>query len=62
MRHFFSNRVRVVLILALLLTGILAVTSSLTDQSIPSMIVQGVLAPLRSGATALTKQAEQMYD
>ncbi|MBQ7345461.1 MAG: rod shape-determining protein MreC [Oscillospiraceae bacterium] len=62
MRHFFSNRVRVVLILALLLTGILVVTSSLTGQNIPSMIVQGVLAPLRSGATALTKQAEQMYD
>lgn len=62
MRHFFSNRVRVVLILALLLAGVLAVTSSLTKKSIPSILVQSVLTPLRSGAASLTKQAEQMYD
>lgn len=62
MRHFFSTRVRVILILALLIAGGLAVTSSLTGKSIPSMVVQGVLAPLRSGANALTRQAEQMYD
>ena len=62
MRHFFSNRVRVVLILALLLAGILAVTSSLTKKSIPTLFVQTILTPLRSGANALTQQAEQMYD
>ncbi len=62
MRHFFSNRVRVVLILALLLAGILAVTSSLTKKSIPNLVVQGVLTPLRSGAASLTQKAEQMYD
>ena len=62
MRHFFSTRVRVVLILALLIAGILAVASSLTGKSIPSMVVQGVLTPLRSGANALTNQAEQMYN
>lgn len=62
MRHFFSNRVRVVLILALLLAGVLAVTSSLTKKSIPNLVVQGVLTPLRSGAASLTQKAEQMYD
>ena len=62
MRHFFSTRVRVVLILALLITGVLAVTSSLTGKSIPSLVVQTVLTPLRSGANALTNQAEQMYN
>ncbi|MBQ7416190.1 MAG: rod shape-determining protein MreC [Oscillospiraceae bacterium] len=62
MRHFFSTRIRVVLILALLLTGILAVVSGLTGQNIPGMIVQTVLTPLRSGANALTNQAEQMYN
>jgi rod shape-determining protein MreC len=62
MRHFFSTRIRVVLILALLLTGVLAVVSGLTGQNIPSMIVQTVLTPLRSGANALTTQAEQMYN
>ncbi len=62
MRHFFSTRVRVVLIVALLIAGALAVTSSLTGKSIPSMVVQGILTPLRSGANALTRQAEQMYN
>lgn len=62
MRHFFSTRVRVVLILALLIAGVLAVASSLTGKSIPSLMVQSVLTPLRSGANALTNQAEQMYN
>ena len=62
MRHFFSTRVKVVLILALLITGILAVVGNLTDSKIASKAVQGVLAPLRSGANALTKQAEQIYN
>lgn len=62
MRHFFSTRIRVVLILALLLTGVLAVISGLTGKNIPSMLVQTVLTPLRSGANALTNQAEQMYN
>ena len=62
MRHFFSNRVRLVLILALLLALVLAVTSSLTKKSVPSILVQSVLTPLRSGANALTQQAEQMYN
>lgn len=62
MRHFFSNRVRLVLILALLLAGVLAVVSNVTGHSIPTILVQSVLTPLRSGANALTQQAEQMYD
>ena len=62
MRHFFSARIRVVLILALLLAGGLGVLSTVTGKSIPSIVVQGVLTPLRSGANALTKQAEQMYN
>jgi rod shape-determining protein MreC len=62
MRHFFSTRVRVVLIAALLIAGVLAVASSLTGKSIPSLMVQTVLTPLRSGANALTNQAEQMYN
>lgn len=62
MRHFFSTRVRVVLIAALLIAGVLAVASSLTGKSIPSLMVQTVLTPLRAGANALTNQAEQMYN
>ena len=62
MRHFFSTRVRVVLILALLITVGLVIASNLTGMSIPSMVVQGVLTPLRAGANALTNQAENIYD
>lgn len=62
MRHFFSTRIRVILLLSLLLTGALAVISGLTGKNIPSMVVQTVLTPLRSGANALTNQAEQMYN
>ena len=62
MRHFFSTRIRVILILSLLITGVLAVIGGLTGKNIPSMVVQTVLTPLRSGANALTNQAEQMYN
>ena len=62
MRHFFSTRVRVVLILALLVTVGLVVASNLTGMSIPSMVVQGVLTPIKAGANALTNQAENIYD
>lgn len=62
MRHFFSTRVRVVLILALLITIGLVIASNLTGMSIPSMVVQGVLTPIRAGANALTNQAENIYD
>ena len=62
MRHFFSTRVRVVLILALLLTVGLVIASNITGMSIPSMVVQGVLTPIRAGANALTNQAENIYD
>ena len=62
MRHFFSTRVRVVLILALLLAVGLVIASNISGIGIPTMIVQGVLTPLRAGANALTNQAEQIYD
>lgn len=62
MRHFFSTRVKVVLILAAVITAVLLVASSLTGQSVPALLVQSVLTPLRAGANALTNQAEQMYN
>ncbi len=62
MRHHFSTRIKVILILALLITVGLVVASNLTGMSIPSMVVQGVLTPIRAGANALTNQAENIYD
>lgn len=62
MRHFFSTRVRVVLILALLIAVGLVVASSLTDTSTPNTVVQGILTPLRSGANSLVNGAEKIYN
>ncbi len=62
MRHFFSARVRVVLILAILLAVGLSVISALTGLSFPDMAVKGVLTPVRTGVSKLTDQVERLYD
>ncbi len=62
MRHFFTNRVRVVLVLAVLIAVALGVISSLTDLSVGDMLVKGVLTPIRTGVSKLTDQAEQVYN
>ena len=62
MRHFFTTKVRVALIVALLLTAGLAVLTSLTGTTVGDLFVKTVLTPLRSGAQALTAQAEQLYN
>ena len=62
MRHFFSTRVRVIMILSLLIAALLGVVSGLTGKNVPSMLVQSVLAPLRSGAGSVTNQIQQIYD
>jgi len=61
MKHYFSGRVRLVLVLALLLAVIVAVISGLTGLSIPDMVVQGILTPIRTGVSRLTDRAEQLY-
>ena len=54
MRHFFSPRVRAVMIISLVIAVLLAVTSSLTGKNIPVMLVQTVMTPLRAGAKVMT--------
>lgn len=61
MRHFFSAKVRVVLILAVVLAIALTVISSLTGFDLPGMLVQGVLTPMRTGLSRLRDTAEQYY-
>lgn len=61
MRHLFSTRLRVILIVALLLSAGLAIISNAMDLALPKMLVQGVLAPFRAGAEGLTTQAERFY-
>ena len=62
MKHYFSTRVRVVLVLALLLAAGLTITGALTGKSLPDMVVQGVLTPIRTGVSKLTDKAEQLYN
>ena len=62
MRHFFSSRIRAVLIISLLVAALLAVASSLTEKNIPNMLLQSVLTPLRSGANTVAGQAQQLYN
>ena len=61
MKHFFTGRVRTVMILAVVLAIVLIVISSLTKVNIPGMLVQGALTPLRAGVSALKDQAVQFY-
>lgn len=62
MRYLFTKKVKIVLIVALLLTAGLAVAANLLGTTVGDVVVQAVLTPLRAGASALTDQAEQIYD
>ena len=62
MKHFFSNRVRVVLIVAVLLAVLLTVVGNLVGKSYPEIAVKGFLTPFRTGVSRLTDQAEKLYD
>ena len=61
MKHFFTSRIRIVLVTAVLLAVVLAVVTSLTGMTLPQNIVQGVLAPFRSGVAKLADQSRQLY-
>lgn len=61
MKHFFTTKLRIILAVALVLTGILAVLSS--QGILPGgTVVKGILTPLRSAASTLTDQAERFYN
>ena len=62
MKHYFSNRVKIVLLVAVLLAVGLGILGNLTDLSLPNMLVKGVLTPLRTGVSNLTVQAEKLYN
>jgi rod shape-determining protein MreC len=62
MRKLFNNKVRVIVIAAVILTAALTILGGVTGNSVPKMLVQGVMTPLRAGANALTVQAERFYN
>lgn len=61
MKHFFTAKVRRVLVLALLLTVLLVVVSSVLGNTTANRVVQTVLAPLKGAVNSLTVQAEKLY-
>ena len=61
MKRFFTSRVWTVILIAILITVILAVGSTLTGKN-SGTLVQSILSPLRSAASYLTDQAEQLYN
>ena len=61
MKQIFSKRVRTVLLAAVLLTIVLSVAAGALGFKLPDVAVQTVLQPLRSGAQAMTRQAEGIY-
>ena len=61
MRNLFSTRVKIILVIAALLTAGLAILSGITNTTIVDLAVQGVLAPFRAAGTALTTTAEKYY-
>ena len=61
MKHYFTRKVWAVLIIALVLAAGLTVVSQLTGLTLPEMVVQGVITPIRTGVSRLTDQAEQLY-
>ena len=61
MKHFFTNRVRIVLLIAIVLAIVLTVVGALSGKSLPDMVVKGILTPIRTGVSQLTDRAEQFY-
>ena len=61
MRNLFSTRVKIILVIAGLLTAGLAILSGVTNMTVMDLAVQGVLAPFRAAGTAMTSAAEKYY-
>lgn len=61
MRQLFNTKLKIIIIVAVLLTAALSVMAGLTNHSIPELLVQGILAPIRAAGTSLTKTAERYY-
>ena len=61
MRHLFSTKVRIILVLAVLLAAALAVVAGVSEQSLPEVVVQGILTPFKAAGNALTQTAEKYY-
>ena len=61
MRNLFSTKVKVLVVLAILLSVALAIASGVSNTSVVDLAVKGALAPFRAASTALTSMAQKYY-
>ncbi len=62
MKKFFTGKVKAVLVFAVIMAVVLALLGSLGQgDTFPERVAQGIMTPLRSGTSALTKQAQRLY-
>ena len=61
MRNLFTTRVKAILVVAVLLAAGLGVLSGITGETIPELVVKGIMKPFRAAGTALTSTAEKYY-
>ena len=60
MRHLFSTKLKIILVLAVLITAGLSVVAGLTSQSVPDLIIQSAIAPFRAIGSSLTDAAQNI--
>lgn len=61
MRNLFTTRLKAILVVAVLLSAGLAILSGISGETIPDLIIKGVMQPFRSAGNALTSTAEKYY-
>ena len=61
MRRLFNTKLKVLLVVAALITAGLAILGGVTNTTPMDAVVQGVLAPVKYAGTALTATAEKYY-
>jgi len=61
MRKLFSTKVRIILVVAILITAALTIMSNVGMVTIPGVITQTLMAPVRAVGTALSSTAELYY-
>ena len=61
MRHLFSTKIAIILVLAIVLAAALGVYAGVSNQSAPGILVQGLMTPVRAVGNALTRTAEKYY-
>ena len=62
MKKLFSGRVKLLMLAAVLIAVLYAILSALFGSLWPERLVQGVMNPLRSGVSAITRQVERYYN